>query len=104
MTRAISLASGMSYAETQDKLYLTAQLLDCDRLCVCCYRHLLDYIFSYPRLDSTNMTVNDVCHRYPHGTLLVRVNGHLTTIIDGVIYDTWDCGNELVDIIWLAKY
>ena len=59
--------SGMSYAETQDKLYLTAQLLDCDRLCVCCYRHLLDYIFSYPRLDSTNMTVNDVCHRYPHG-------------------------------------
>ena len=104
MTRAISLASGMSYAETQDKLYLTAQLLDCDRLCVCCYRHLLDYIFSYPRLDSTNMTVNDACHRYPHGTLLVRVNGHLTTVIDGVIYDTWDCGNELVDIIWLAKY
>lgn len=50
------------------------------------------------------MTVNDACHRYPHGTLLVRVNGHLTTIIDGVIHDTWDCGNELVDIIWLVKY
>jgi len=30
----------------------------------------------------------------PSGRLVVRVSGHITTMIDGVINDTWDCSRD----------
>lgn len=100
VTRAISLASGYSYAEIQDKLYHMSRLLDCEELCVCCYKHLLDDIFCYPRLRTKDMTVGEIADEYPEGILLVRIEGHLTCIIDGIIRDLWDCSDYFADIIW----
>ena len=30
------------------------------------------------------------------GTFLVRVSGHITTVIDGKVYDAWDCTDYCV--------
>ena len=61
VTRAIALASGYSYADIQDKLYYMARLFDCEELCVCCYKHLLDDIFDYPRVKAKGRTVGELC-------------------------------------------
>lgn len=37
---------------------------------------------------------------HPHGVYLLRLYGHLTVCDDGVIEDTWDCTNEIVDMAW----
>jgi hypothetical protein len=100
VTRAITLASGLSYAEVQDKLYYMARLLDCEELCVCCYKNLLDNIFCYPRLQCSGMTVGEIADDNPEGTLLVRIDGHLTCIVDGIIRDLWDCSDRYADIVW----
>lgn len=35
--------------------------------------------------------------------LLIRVHGHLTCSINGIILDTWDCSNEKVDKLWIVN-
>ena len=100
VTRAIATCSGYSYAEIQDKLYYMARLLDMEELCVDCYKHLLDDIFCYPRLRCSGMTVGEVADRYSDNILLVRIDGHLTCLIYGVIRDLWDCSDRYADIVW----
>ena len=102
VTRAISLASGYSYAEIQDKLYYISELLDCEKLCVCCYQHLLDNVFRYERLPVRNYTVGELSEMYDDCILLIRIEGHLTCAVYGTIRDTWDCSNSYADIAWLV--
>jgi len=34
------------------------------------------------------------------GTYIVSVANHLTVVVDGNYYDTWDCGKKCAYIIW----
>ena len=74
--------------------------LECDELCVCCYKHLLDDIFGYPRIRAGGMTVGELSEEYPDSILIVRIEGHLTCIIHGIIRDIWDCSDKIADIVW----
>ena len=103
VTRAISTISGYSYAEIQDKLYYISQLLECEKLCVCCYQHLLDDVFCYERIPIRDYTVGEIADMYPDCKLLIRTEGHLTCVVYGVIRDLWDCSNEIADIIWIVE-
>lgn len=47
-----------------------------------------------------NMTLNDVSHQLNKGTYIILVKGHLTTLIDGKIVDTWDSGNSIVSVAY----
>lgn len=42
------------------------------------------------------MTVNEFAATHPKGTYLIKVYGHLVTIVDGFYYDTWDSGSKKV--------
>ena len=103
VTRAIALASGYSYAEIKDKLYYISELLDCERLCVCCYQHLLDYVFQYDKVYCTGLTVREFSERHPDGIYLIRTEGHLSVLANGVIYDIWDCSDEVLTDVWLVN-
>lgn len=99
--RAISLATEKDYEDILYKLRLIAELYECEALCVCCYKHLLDNFFRLPRVPKCKgYTVSEFGDIYPEGTYIIRVEGHLTCAIDGTIYDIWDCRNEIVDIAW----
>lgn len=103
VTRAIALATGYSYAEIQDKLYYIAQLFDCEKLCVCCYEHLLDYVFQLPKVYCDGMTVEQFANLHPEGVYILRMNGHLTCLIDNVIYDIWDCRERTLTDVWQVE-
>lgn len=99
--RAISNSIGEDYYTVQERLYLVAKLFDCDMLCVSCYKFLLDDVYKLDRLDEfAGMTINDVAKHLRKGTFLIRVDGHLTVLRDGFIEDLWDCGEEIVRVIW----
>lgn len=40
---------------------------------------------------------------HPKCRYMLRMAGHLTCCIDGVIYDTWDCTNKCVYGYWEVK-
>lgn len=104
VTRAISRASGMSMGETRRKLRCVATLFDCyPRICLSCYKHLIENVLYYKPLNCDGMTVEEFADMHPIGTYLVRMNQHISIIIDNTIYDIFDCREHLLTNAWEAK-
>lgn len=102
--RAISLALDEDYYKIQEKLYLVAKLFECEYLCVCCYKYLLDEVYDLKRIEEVKgMTVEEFANYFPVGIFIVRVEGHLTCVIDNHIMDIWDCRDKIVDLVWEVK-
>ena len=102
VTRAISLASGLPYPEIRKKLFHTAKLFNCDKLCKFCYSNFIKSVLQYKEVNCHNLTIGEFADIHPTGIFLVRVPNHLTCIIDNCIYDIWDCRDEICDTVWKA--
>ena len=100
VTRAITLASGLPYAEVRRKLFHTAKLLGCSKLCWSCYAFLISNVLGGKQVNCDGMSVEEFADEHKQGTYLLRIDMHLTTIIDGVLYDTFDCRERLCHIAW----
>lgn len=100
VTRAISLASGLPYSTVRRKLRYTARLLDCKRLCPTCYAWLIQEVLGGLPVNCEGMTANDFAKLRPYGTYLLRMDGHITTLIDDKIYDIFDCRGWLLTNAW----
>ena len=98
--RAISFASGLPYSTIRKKLWLTDKLYGCERLCKFCYSNFITYVLKYKEVNCDNLTIEEFADKHPYGTYLIRIDGHLTTIKDGVLYDIFDCRNEFCDMVW----
>jgi hypothetical protein len=46
--------------------------------------------------DHTRFTVIEFAQYNPHGVFIISVAHHLTCVIDGILYDTWNCGGKSV--------
>lgn len=40
-------------------------------------------------------TIDDFCKDHPQGTFVVATNGHVATVINGNLYDSWDSSGEM---------
>lgn len=100
VTRAISLASGLPYAKIRKKLFHTARLLDCMRLCVTCYEFLIREVLGGIPVNCEGMTINDFSKLHPYGTYLLRMDGHISTLIDFTVYDIFDCREHKITNAW----
>ncbi|MBR5223795.1 MAG: hypothetical protein IKV81_06505 [Clostridia bacterium] len=103
VTRAISFALDKDYSSIRKKLHHSARLNGCDKLCVCCYRLLLESVFGLQAINCRNMTINDFATLNPMGTYILRIDGHLTCLKNGTVYDIWDCRNEEVTDAWFVR-
>lgn len=102
--RAISLATNQDYYKIEHQLNLIGDLFECEELCVCCYNHLLDSVYHYQRVKYVKgMTIKEFARTHPKGIFLIRIEGHLTCMIDGVIHDIWNCTNEVIDKVWYVR-
>ena len=48
-------------------------------------------------------TAEDFCNDHPHGTYVLYFGGHVATVVDGDIYDSWDSSNEIPQFYWYKK-
>ena len=42
----------------------------------------------------------DFCRAHPEGTYVLTMDRHVAAVVDGQIYDTWDCTNEEPIYYW----
>ena len=40
-------------------------------------------------------TAEDFCREHPEGTYVLAFGGHVATVVDGVLYDSWDSSAEI---------
>lgn len=100
--RAITLALGIPYYEVVELLHRNGIEMNCDDLCVCCYEKLLDFDFKLPHFESHNKTAQEVANDFKDRIVLLRMEGHLSCAIYGIIYDIWDCSDEIITDFWLV--
>ena len=101
--RAIQLAMDIPYSEVVMLLRKNADYYNCNELCVCCYEKLLDNDFKLPHFIGNGLTVDEIAKRSPNNTLLIRMDSHITCAINGVIFDLFDCSNDIVTDFWVVK-
>lgn len=99
--RAISKAEGKSWDITYEELSKIAQfegiLLDDVNF----VERYLDK--RYKRQPHCSKTVGELSEEYPKGTYLVTMQGHITVLIDGTLYDTFDCRDRRMWCAWKVK-
>lgn len=104
MYRALTLASGLPYQEIAKLLNENGYVHRCDKLTLSCYDSLIENYFGYDPIDiSYDVTVGEFAETHRHGIYLVRMEGHISCIIDGLDYDVFDCTNEIVTNAWRVE-
>ena len=101
VTRAITFASGLPYAEVRRKLFHTSKLLKCEsKLCPTCYSFAIQEVLGGVPVNCNGMTVGEFADLHPNGTYLIRISGHLLCVQDNCVYDLWDNRNRFCDLAW----
>ncbi len=45
-------------------------------------------------------TAADFCEDHPRGVFVLGFGGHVATVVDGDLYDSWDSSNEIPQFYW----
>lgn len=48
-------------------------------------------------------TARDFCKDNPRGTFVLGFGGHVATVVNGNLYDSWDSSNEIPVYVWYRK-
>ena len=48
-------------------------------------------------------TAEDFCRDDPSGTFVLCFGGHVATVVDGVLYDSWDSSKQIPIYTWYRK-
>lgn len=48
-------------------------------------------------------TASDFARDHPVGVFVLGFGGHVATIKDGILYDSWDSSNEIPQFYWYRK-
>lgn len=108
VVRAIATARNQDYLECRRELNQAKRDLGYSN-----YKDtkfLYEYLKNYPRLifkpvkGEPRIKGSDFTELHPKGTYILKMAGHITACIDGVILDTWDCTYRSVYTAWeIAK-
>lgn len=48
-------------------------------------------------------TAEDFCREHPTGVYVLGFGGHVATVKDGTLYDSWDSSNEIPIYVWKGE-
>lgn len=61
------------------------------------------YRMSIPDTCPDCYSVTDFCNDNPKGTFVLGFGGHVATVVDGDLYDSWDSSSEIPQFVWYRK-
>lgn len=62
-----------------------------------------EYISFPAEKGKPRMNGEKFCDQFPKGKFLLNMSHHVTAVVDGVIYDTFDCSHKCVYCAWEVK-
>lgn len=99
--RSLSLLTGKTWREMQDEL---SDIANRDGYMIDDVNFVEDYLDDrYPRECHYSKTVGEFAREYPYGRYAVTMPNHITAIINGIIYDTFDPSNRVMRCAWKIK-
>ena len=61
------------------------------------------YRTSIPDTCPDCYSVADFCRDNPEGVYVLGFGGHVATVVDGDLYDSWDSSSEIPQFVWYRK-
>ena len=49
-------------------------------------------------------TAEDFAQDHPNGVFVLGFGNHVATVVDGVLYDSWDSSNEIPQYYWFKNF
>lgn len=96
--RALSLLTDRTWNDVYSEL---SYLANKDSLMMDSVVFIEDYLDDrYPRECHYSKTIGEFAKEYPLGKYAVTTSGHITAIIDGIIYDTFNPSERIMRCAW----
>lgn len=61
------------------------------------------YRMTIPNSCPECYTAADFCRDHPHGVFVLGFGGHVATVVDGVLLDSWDSSDEIPVYMWFGR-
>ena len=105
--RAVAKALGIdweaAYSLTTANGFLMGDMPSTDSVWGSVLRQRGFYREAIPNTCPDCYTAADFCRDNPHGTFVLGFGGHVATVVDGDLYDSWDSSNEIPIYVWYRK-
>lgn len=105
--RAITIATGKDYMEVQRDLNRLKKITGCEKFNDNeNYKYYIEKVLNAKKISFpaqkgfSRMNGYRFCEAFPKGTFILRMAGHLSCCVDGIINDTWDCSEKCVYNAW----
>lgn len=105
--RAVSLALGVDWEEAYNLIadagYAMGDMPSSDSVWGAVLRQNGFYRSAIPNSCPDCYTARDFAADHPRGVFVLGFGGHVATVIDGDLYDSWDSSNEVPVYYWYRK-
>lgn len=105
--RALSVALGVDWETAFDLLTENARAMgdmpSADSVIGSVLRQNGFYRRAIPNSCPDCYTADDFCRDNPHGIFVLGFGGHVATVIDGDIYDSWDSRKLIPQYVWFER-
>ena len=105
--RAIAKALGISWEDAYAKVatngYRMGDMPSSDSVWGAVLRENGFYRKAIPNTCPDCYTANDFTIDHPEGVYVLGFGGHVATVVDGDIYDSWDSSNEIPQYYWYKE-
>lgn len=102
--RAIARALNITWEQAYVRLclngYLMGDIPNADIVCGAVLREAGFRREVIPNTCSDCYTCQDFCLDHPHGVYVLKSNDHVATVVDGVLYDSWDSSMNVPIYYW----
>lgn len=102
--RAVSAALGVSWEDAYSMIaangFQMGDMPSSDSVWGSVLRQHGFYRYAIPNKCPDCYTAKDFAEDHPKGVYVLGFGGHVATVIDGVLYDSWDSSNEIPIYFW----
>ena len=105
--RAISVALGVDWETAflilARNAYAMGDMPSADSVWGATLRQNGFYREAIPNTCPDCYTAEAFCNDHPRGTFVLGFGGHVATVVDGDLFDSWDSSNEIPQFFWFRK-
>lgn len=103
VAKALNTDWETAYALTALNGYLMGDMPSSDSVWGAVLRQHGFYREAIPNTCPDCYTAEDFCHDHPRGTFVLGFGGHVATVQDGRLFDSWDSSQEIPQFYWYKK-
>ncbi len=103
VAKALNIDWETAYRMISDNGYAMGDMPSSDSVWGAVLRQNGFYRQSMPNRCPDCYTAADFARDNPTGTFVLGFGGHVATIVDGTLYDSWDSSREIPQFVWYRK-